>query len=312
MFIFRSAYVIFLCVALSACAELSQIGGTKDAMNGGEISNKVAGTDPQMGMSGDTATYESLYALYWTQQSVEYQAVTETAYRLAGLRLDEGLRNADLTAALEQTGGYRYLPPAVIVDVDETMLDNSAYMGWLAQTGHAFDFESFGLFVNSAISAPIPAALAFANQAAAKGVTVFYVTNRPAVLEEATRENLRKAGFPLTDDWDVVLTQGEKEEWTSDKGTRRAEVAKTHRILLLIGDNFGDFVDGISVSPEARRALLETHRVRFGETWIQLPNPIYGSWEDAASGFDRTLTPSERRARMIEGLRAWNKESPDS
>jgi acid phosphatase len=109
-------------------------------------------------------------------------------------------------------------------------------------------------------------------------VTVFYVTNRDAPHEAATRRNLEAAGMPLEPDVDTVLLRGEREEWASDKSSRRREVAERYRVVLLVGDDFNDFV-AANLPLAERDLLVERYRDRWGERWIVLPNPTYGSWE---------------------------------
>src|SRR5262245_12831266 len=74
---------------------------------------------------------DNLNAVLWTQRSVEFKGNAWTAYKLAMIRLDQALANRRWTGVpAEQTGSYRSLPPAVILDVDETVLDNSDYQAW--------------------------------------------------------------------------------------------------------------------------------------------------------------------------------------
>ena len=115
-------------------------------------------------------------------------------------------------------------------------------------------------------------------------MTVFYVTNRDARLEEATRANLEKLGFPVADEPDVLLMRGERPPWGSDKTSRRAHIARSFRVLLLVGDDLNDFVAAEPASVAERRALVERHREKWGTRWIVLPNPMYGSWERALVG----------------------------
>jgi acid phosphatase len=136
-------------------------------------------------------------------------------------------------------------------------------------------------------------------------VTVFYVTNRRYVVEEATRENLKALGFPIdTGGEDTLFTRGERDAWqTSDKSLRRKEVASRYRILLLVGDNLGDFLSEIETTIEERTALSEEHEVHWGGRWIMLPNPRYGSWLDAIIDFDYSLSDEERLRRKFDTLR---------
>lgn len=233
-----------------------------------------------------------LTAVLWMQRAAEFRASARQAYTLAGIRLDEALADPSWTAALEQPDSPAEAPPAVIVDVDETVLDNSAYLAWLEREGQVFAADTWAAWCEDARAPAVPGALAFAKQADAKGVTIFYVTNRGADLEDCTRRNLRARGFPLRDDVDTVLTRNERPNWGGDKGTRRRAVAETHRIVLLVGDNLGDFMDGAAAPFEQRDHGVEPHEARFGVEWIQLPNAIYGSWDPRNdAGRLRALVP---------------------
>jgi 5'-nucleotidase (lipoprotein e(P4) family) len=251
---------------------------------------------------------DRLYATYWTQQSAEYRGSAKMAYAIARLRLDQALADKTWTAAAEQTAGFQDLPPAIILDVDETVLDNSRFNGALIKGNALYHSSLWDKFVNDAVSPAIPGALEFTNYAADNGVTVFYVTNRRAHLEEATYENLESEGFPLQEGTDTLLLKNEQEGWGSEKGSRRSYIAKNYRILLLIGDNLGDFTDGILTAPEQRRMIVEKNNDHFGRDWIILPNPIYGSWENSAIGFQFTRSAKERRQSIGEQLEDWKPE----
>lgn len=222
-------------------------------------------------------------SIVWFRTAVEYRATALQAYRLAGLMLDRALADRTWTAALEQTGDYASKPPAVILDVDETVLDNSESEERNVREGAVYSEARWADWCNERRATPIPGALEFTTAAAAKGVTVFYVTNRDRALEQATRDNLAKYGFPLDPGRDTVLTRAERPEWAaSEKSPRRALVAQDFRVLLLVGDDFGDFVAGARGTMAARKALDEAHGAMWGVKWIALPNPLYGSWKTAA------------------------------
>src|SRR5262249_50682009 len=146
-------------------------------------------------------------------------------------------------APKEQTGAYQSLPPAVILDLDETVLDNSGYQAWMTLRGTTFDPKTWNAYVNTVTSLAVPGALEFARYADAKGVKGFYVSNRRAEEGPATRKNRKKPGFPRGEGVDTRLMSRKQPDGGSAKGTRRAFVAKSYRILLNVGDNLGDFVD---------------------------------------------------------------------
>jgi acid phosphatase len=254
----------------------------------------------------DPPASDLLNAVLWTQRSVEFKACALTAFALARMRLDQALADPSWTGApKEQVGAYQSLPPAVIVDIDETILDNSGYQAWMALKGTSFDPKTWTAYVNTVTSLPIPGAVEFTRYADAKGVKVFYVSNRTAEEEPATRRNLEKLGFPMGGAVDTMLTARKQPDWGSAKGTRRAHVAKRYRVLLNIGDNFGDFVDEFRGTEAERLKVLEQHRDRWGREWIMIANPTYGSFESAPYRHDFKLSDGERRRLKRGVLEAW-------
>src|SRR5215470_4699262 len=283
------ALAVLLTGGLSACGMME--GGKSEGGGGG---------------GGAVTANDNLNAVLWTQHSQEFKGNAMTAFSLARIRLDQALKDRNWTAApAEQTGKFGKLPPAVVLDVDETLLDNSAYQAWNVVAGTDFDPKSWDAFVNSKSSLPIPGAVEFAQYAAGKGVTVFYVTNRNKDEEPATRENLEMYKFPLSDKVDTVLTQDEQPDWKSAKGTRRAVIAKNYRILLDIGDNFGDFVDAYKGTEDERQKIWNDNKARWGREWIVIANPTYGSFESTPYGNDFKLSDEEKRQAKIKSLDAW-------
>ncbi len=254
----------------------------------------------------DPPASDLLNAVLWMQRSVEYKASALTAFALARIRLDQALADPNWTGApREQTGAYQSLPTAVILDIDETILDNSGYQAWMALKGTTFAPKTWNAYVNTVTSLPIPGALEFAQYADSKGVKVFYVTNRTTEEEPATRKNLEKFGFPMGGTADTMLMTGKLPDWGSAKGTRRAHVARSYRVLLNVGDNFGDFVDEYRGSEAERLKVLEQHKDRWGREWIMIANPSYGSFESAPFGHDFKLPDGEKRRLKRGVLDAW-------
>ena len=247
----------------------------------------------------------NLHAVLWTQRAVEFDALVTQTWQLAEANLDAALDDPTWTAAVEQTDGFAELPPAIVLDVDETVLDNSGYQAWLVETGGAYDRDSWNAWCEAREATAIPGVVPFLQALDARGVTIFYVTNRYAVTEQATRDNLAALGLPISDEVDTVLLRGEYDDGASEKSDRRRRVADTHRILMLFGDNLGDFVDGYKTTPEAREALAAEYAGWWGTRWFVLPNPQYGSWEGALFGFDYGIAPEERHQIKIDAMDAW-------
>lgn len=223
-------------------------------------------------------THERLHGVLWGQTAAESWALAASTYRLAGSALDAALANPSWTAALEQTAGYETLPPAVVLDLDETVLDNSQFQGQLVFDRTDYVQDTWNAWVAAKAAAAVPGAVEFVSLAKQKGVTVFFVTNRRLSEQADTLDNLKGLGIIATDA-DVLCT--DENGWTSDKTARRAFLAKTHRLLLLIGDDMNDFVSTAGLTSEARMKLAQSHSDRWGRSWMLIPNPLYGSWEAA-------------------------------
>ena len=236
----------------------------------------------------------NLDATLWVQTSAEYDAVARSVYRAAARDLPLLLADSSLTAALEQGPNYEALPAAVILDVDETVLDNSPYQARLLVSGEAYSSDTWAQWVAEAAAEAVPGALEFTRRADRLGIAVFYVTNRRAPQETATRANLERLGFPVRDAPDVLLMRDERSEWTRAKSSRREVVAATHRVLMLIGDDLNDFADADGLTVAERDSLALLHGAFWGERWRVLPNPTYGSWERSLFGSDFGMDREER------------------
>ena len=252
-----------------------------------------------------------LLATLWTQRSVEYKANALTVFALAQIRLDQALADKSWTAAPgEQKGDFANLPPAVVLDVDETILDNSLYQVWMLKNNQTFSTKTWNEFCAAQVSRAIPGAVEFTKYADSKGVKVFYITNRDASTEKDTRENMAKLGFPMGGNVDTFLMQNEKPDWGSAKGTRRAVIAKDYRVVLNIGDNFGDFVDRYRTSEAERQKAFDEDKDRFGREWLMIANPTYGSFDTAPYGHDFKKPAEEQRKAKWDVLEGWAGPKP--
>lgn len=251
----------------------------------------------------DNFELDTLNAVVWSRTSAEAEAVYLQAYATGKRALDMALADPGWTAAVEQSGDYARLPPAIIVDVDETVLDTSDYMVERLRNGRPFSKQDWNAYVQRANATPLPGALDFLKYAASKGVTIFYVSNRegvpasPELLDEVepTRRNLAQYGFPNTADRSTFLFRDASRGW-KEKSPRRAHVAKTHRIVMMAGDNLYDFIDIENADREKRDAAVEDRIAWLGTRWLVLPNPMYGSWEALVVG-DRSAAEA-RRAKL--------------
>ncbi|PRH84977.1 5-nucleotide phosphatase [Labrys okinawensis] len=250
---------------------------------------------------------DNLNAVLWDQTAVEARGNALAAFALARIRLDQALADPSWTAApAEQTGDFKNFPPAIVLDVDDTLLNTSNYQAWNVKAGTRFTPETWTQYVKAQIDTPIAGAVEFTQYAASKGVKVFYVTNRTKEEEEPTVQLMTKLGFPTGGNVDTFLSAKEQPDWKSAKGTRRAVIAKDYRILLLVGDNFGDFTDAYKGTPEEREKVFAENAARWGHDWMVIANPTYGSFESAPYKGDYKLSVEEQRKLKLEALKSWD------
>jgi acid phosphatase len=243
-----------------------------------------------------------IQSVLWVQTSAEYEAAGIQTYAAARRALDEALGDPAWTGALEETGSQSGQAPAVILDLDETAIDNVVFEARAVRAGKTFDPKIWEEWTREASATAVPGAAEFLAYARSRGVTPFYVTNRDAPAERpGTRANLEKLGFPLASDPDTLLMRGDRPEWASDKSSRRAWVASSYRVVLMIGDDLNDFVNARDKSHSERDALIEQTKDWWGRKWFILPNPMYGSWERAAIGSGGT--PCEQMQRKLDAIR---------
>jgi len=238
-------------------------------------------------------TDEAFLATLWLRASGEYHAICEQTYQMARESLIKALADESWTAALEQQNDFSKLPPAIIFDIDQTILDNSPIKAKMIKAQVDFDAQMWIDWIEDAKIPAINGALEFTNFAKSLGIKIFYVTNRLKEYEKATSENLLYLEFPMDSTIDVILTKNEFPEWTEDKSSRRAYLAKHFRILFMFGDELNDFVSA-RVSAKERIKLTNLYRQYWGKKWFILPNPIYGSWEPAIYNYDWQL-PDEKK-----------------
>lgn len=253
------------------------------------------------------AADDNLNAVLWMQRSEEYRALSEQTYRAAADRLDEALKQANWDALVPEERGnaIKGLKPAVVMDVDETVLDNSPYQARLIRDNQEYDEVTWSNWVAEKKAKAVPGVVDFAKAANAKGVTILYISNRAQHLQEATLANLRAVGMPVADD-SVFLGLGtfvkDCEQNGSEKNCRRRLAGQKYRVLMQFGDQLGDFVQVIANTPQGRGELLEQYDDWFGERWWMLPNPSYGGWEPAQFNNDYTQPREARRQAKRDAL----------
>jgi acid phosphatase len=220
--------------------------------------------------------------------SAEYQALCQQIYANAAQVI------LNRAASMDQTGR----PLAVVMDLDETVLDNSAYQLHLMHGGQ----EPFSQFVSQNVERIhlVPGAKDFIGVMRNHDIVVVFISNRLDSIALATVRTLEMNGIPT-----VAVDQSTLDQRTSrmkderrlllmtaddhSKRGRRALAAERYRIIAYVGDKLSDlpgpFEPEISPTQSARRAAVVDAQTEtpspFGTRWFLLPNPVYGDWERA-------------------------------
>lgn len=212
----------------------------------------------------DPAAYAM--ALRYQQRSAEIMALQLQTYRFAQERMHEKLTLPD-----------RDRQPAIILDLDETVLDNSKLL--VRDIQHCRDFsqwETWRHWEQQGLPGLIPGAKRFLDEAHRCHVKIFYISDRTEKNKASTLRTLNALGLPQADAGSVLLNTSPKEE-------RRRSIMKCYQIIMLFGDSLSDFAT-IFLDPQTtdhQRTRVEEMAHRFGDDWFILPNASYGTWKTA-------------------------------
>ncbi|MFM2479239.1 5'-nucleotidase, lipoprotein e(P4) family [Celerinatantimonas sp. MCCC 1A17872] len=271
--------IAFSSLILSGCAQLSS------------TDNHVQSSPSQPSSSYSTKDLneQQMQALVWMQRSAEYRALCYQAFNVASDQLKKEL-SSDHSK-----------PLAVVVDIDETVLNNLPYQAWLIGKNQGYSSKTWQQWVKQSKATAIPGAVSFLNFASEHGVQVFYITNRAEKVREATLTNLKQLGFP-----NVVNSHLLMKSTSSDKEPRRNQVRSHYDIALYMGDNLGDFSDKFDAkSMEQRQQLADQYRPQWGTKYIVLPNPIYGTWDGAAIHYQWGESAATKDKLRKQALYIW-------
>lgn len=234
-------------------------------------------------------------AVLYMQKAAEYRALAYQAFNIARWQLDADL---DKKNAKKLPKSERKKPRAIMVDIDETVLDNSPAQAYLIKNRLPWGLKAWYAWGEMRKAKPIPGAVDFLNYANSKGVRVFFVSNRDEVQKQATIDNLKSAGFNDVRAENVLLRQVDSQNKPiSTKEPRRQTILAKYRIVFSMGDNLDDHSDVFEMKSVAERlAAADKAKDLFGKKYILLPNAIYGSWENAIYDYAQGRLTEEQRA----------------
>jgi len=257
------------------------------------ITTLVSCGNGQKNTQTSTLDNKLLMAVSWYQNSAEMTALYYQGFNIAKISLDESIKS-----------NKQKKPLALVVDIDETMLDNSPFETTLFSKVYAL--ADWYKWTSLGTAKALPGALEFVKYAKSQLVDVFYITNRDDNERVGTLKNLVNLGFPNADE-NHLLTRSEMSESSGSTGSkegRRAKVSESHEIVLLIGDNLNDFSQVFEDrSINYGKDAVEKNKDIFGKKFIMLPNPMYGAWEKPLLDYKHGLDENEKSRLLISKLR---------
>ena len=190
----------------------------------------------------------------WVVESKEYKNLCRQIYRYASSQLENNYTNT-----------FYKGKPAIIMDLDETVLDNSQYQVEIFNKGESFNMKSWSNWVKRAEADLIPGSKAFINRARSLGYQLIFISNRMDKRLKSTKQNMKNLGIFHKDD--IYLLRLNKKD-TKDirrsevyKGTNRMAMYGHFEVMMYLGDAMGDF-----------------NRIKSNRKNFIFPNPMYGKW----------------------------------
>lgn len=235
---------------------------------------------------------QAVTAVNWMQQSGEISALSYQAFNTAEMAFNQAKAKA----------GHK---KAVVVDLDETMIDNSAYAGWQIKNNKPFDDKTWSQWTQARQAKAMPGAVAFSQYVTHHGGKIFYVSNRDQQDATATMDNLKALGFAEVSAQTLLL---KPKGGSSNKVERFGAVEKQgYDIVVYVGDNLNDFSgETYHKQNTERRDFVNHHQQDFGRKYIVLPNPSYGDWEGGLSKDYWPATTEQKLNIRNSRIDAWS------
>lgn len=276
-----------------------ELDGKKKIISGVIAGVLVAGGVVSLNLSGilsqkdSPANYisESRNAVQWQLNSGEAEALEYQSYNTAITKLKEKAKTPSEK------------PKAVIMDIDETVLNNYGHtIDNMVKGTEGYTRENFTKWAKEEKATAVAGAVDFVKTAESLNVDVFYVSNRYPEDLDSTINNLRKVGLPYADKEHVLLKDKD-----SNKSGRVNQIKEKFEVVMFVGDNLNDFPSKFDKKSNAdRKALVEANEDKFGTDYIIIPNATYGDWSSATFNYDYSKTDAQKiadRDKAITDLR---------
>ncbi len=236
----------------------------------------------------NTSLNGKLFSSIFQQRAAEYRALCLQGYNIARFQIDS------YTSVSEK-------PKAIITDIDETILDNSAYAVHQAYQGAEYTSPTWYEWTDKSAADTMPGAAAFLKYVASKNIQVFYITNREDKERAGTLKNLQRFGLPNADEIHLYTKMG-----TSSKEVRRQQVMDRYEVVLLMGDNLADLnVLFDKKTEEERKQNTDILAGEFGKKFIVFPNVNYGDWESSMYKYDYKLSQLQKDSVIKSVLKSY-------
>jgi 5'-nucleotidase (lipoprotein e(P4) family) len=239
-------------------------------------------------MPQNTSLNGKLFSSIFQQRAAEYRALCLQGYNIAKMRIDNFVTQTEK-------------PKAIITDIDETILDNSAYAVHQAYEGSEYTGATWYEWTDKSAADTMPGAADFLKYVASKNIQVFYITNREDKERAGTLKNLQRFGLPNADEIHLYTKLG-----TSSKEVRRQQVMDRYEVVLLMGDNLADLSMLFDKkTEEERRKNADMLAGEFGKKFIVFPNANYGDWESSMYKYDYKLTQVQKDSVIKSVLKSY-------
>ncbi|MDY5741929.1 MAG: 5'-nucleotidase, lipoprotein e(P4) family [Lachnospiraceae bacterium] len=233
---------------------------------------------------------ENAMAVAWFQTSGEKDALFLQGYNLASMKLKEKIK---------ETSDKPY---SIVLDLDETVLDNGPYQAQNIKEGKEYDPKTWNEWCKAAQAKAVAGAKDFLNMANENNVEIYYISDRDEAVLDDTIKNLENEGIPVQARDRVMLKN--KDDKSGKKNRREAVEAKS-KLILLFGDNLSDFGEFSKKSVAERNNTVSEQAKEFGDRYIIFPNPMYGSFESSIYEGKKDLTPKQKMDMRLKSLHYW-------